>query len=156
MSQDGNGSSYDPLFGGGKSATFNNIGDSYTGTVISSPREMQQRDLESGEPKFYKDGNPMMQTVIEIQTAQRDPEDDADDGVRVLYMKGQRIAALRNAIRTAGIKSRQDMVGATVTVTCVKQEKPERKGLNGKKVYDVSVKRGTTSSQSVSDDPFAG
>jgi hypothetical protein len=155
MTQDN--SSYDPLFGGGKSATFNNVGDAYTGEVLSPPREMQQRDLESGDPKFYKDGNPMMQTVVEIQTVQRDPEDDADDGVRAVYFKGQRLAALRAAVRAAGIKTRQGMVGATLTITCTKQEKPERKGLNGKKIYDVSIKAGAPVASAGTDptDPFA-
>jgi hypothetical protein len=134
--------SYDSLFGGGRSATFPTKGTSYSGTILSAPREVQQRDFKTKDPKFYKDGDPMMQTVIEVQTNQRDPEDDSDDGVRLVYAKGQMLAALRVALREAKIRSRQALVGATFTVTFVKQEKPERRGEDGQKIYEVKVTPG--------------
>lgn len=157
MTQAKDQGTYDPLFGGGKSATFLKVGQSYTGTILSAPREMQQRDIKTNDPQFYDDGNPKMQTVVEIQTDERDPEDEADDGVRVVYFKGQRLGALRTAIRTARLKSRADLVGATLTVTFTKQEKAAERGLSGKKIFEVKVTPGQPAAETATDasDPWA-
>jgi hypothetical protein len=133
--------SFDALFGGGKSAAFPKLGTEITGVITQPPHDMQQRDITSGEPKFYKDGNPMMQVVWQLQTDQRDPEDESDDGVRMVYAKGQMLAAGRAAARASGAKSRADLVGRTMSVKWASTEKAKQRGMNDKKIYEVKIGR---------------
>jgi hypothetical protein len=147
-------SDYDPLFGGGKSASFDKKGRTYTGTVISTPRQVQQRDIMTKEPIFYKDGNPAMQTVIELQTDERDKDDPDDDGVRLVYAKKQMFAALRDAVRAAGLKNREQMVGATLSVKWADTKAVA--GANDQKIYKVTIKPGSPPATGpAADDPFA-
>lgn len=73
--------------GGGKSAKFENLGDMVKGTVLDCSIQ-QQRGLDDGKLLTWDNGEPRMQLVIRLQTDQRDPELDDDDGVRTLYAKG--------------------------------------------------------------------
>ncbi|ALJ19565.1 hypothetical protein [Microbacterium sp. No. 7] len=103
----------DLLKGGGKSAKFDNPGDSVTGKVLSVTTR-QATDFDSGKPTFWDNGDPQMQAVIELQTALR--EDAEDDGRRSVYIKmwgGQR-KALQKAAREAG---RSPQEGDTFTAT---------------------------------------
>lgn len=101
--------------GGAPSAKFPAIGTSYSGRITEKPDVQQQRDFNSGEPKFWKDGNPMMQLVVTIQTEHRDPEVADDDGRRRLFVKGQLKQAVADAVRRSGGRGLE--VGGTLTVT---------------------------------------
>lgn len=89
--------------GKGKSMKFPTIGTSYSGVVVSAePR--QASDPETGQKKTWDDGNPMMQAVIGIQTDERDPSIEGDDGVRFDYVKmwGKQRQAFQAAAQAAG------------------------------------------------------
>jgi hypothetical protein len=122
----------DFLLGGGvPSAKFPEVGTVVKGTVVKAETS-QQTDFTTGEPKTYSDGNPMLQVVVTLQTDERDPEVDNDDGLRKVYVKGQMRKAVGDAVRASGSKLEP---GGILAVQFVSEEEPEKRGLNPKKVY---------------------
>lgn len=108
----------DFLMGGGApSAKFPAIGALVAGRIATQPTVEQQRDYTTGELKFWKDGNPMMQLVVTLATNDRSPEITDDDGTRRLYVKGQMKTAIQQAVKTAGARGLE--VGGVLTVRYV-------------------------------------
>lgn len=89
--------------GGGKSAAFPRIGTIVSGEVISEPESREQTDMITKLVKTFKDGTPMMQVLIRLQTQERDPNDPEDDGVRTVYAKGKMVQAIGKAMRQAKV-----------------------------------------------------
>lgn len=110
-------------------AKFLNPGDTVRGVVAREPQSSQQREYNPdgpGELAFWpKSGQPKMQATIDIQTDQRDPSIEGDDGVRRLYVKDHGAAytkgsgrlrdAVRDAVVAAGAKGVE--VGGYIEVT---------------------------------------
>lgn len=119
--------------GGAPSAKFSAIGTSYSGRITEQPTVEQQRDFTTGNPKFWDDGNPMMQLVVTIQTDQRDPSVEDDSGKRRLYVKGQLKSAVQDAVRAAGARGLE--VGGTLTVTYTHDGQPKKAGFNPPKMF---------------------
>jgi hypothetical protein len=121
----------DFLFSGGAPvAKFPSIGAIVKGTVTNS-EVTQQTDIDQ-KPKFFDDGNPMRQLVITLQTAERDPSADNDDGLRRLFVKGQMLQAVREALKAAGSKLEN---GGTLAVQYANDKPSERRGYNDQKIY---------------------
>lgn len=76
-------------------------GTTIRGTILDLQMQ-QQRDPQKQTPKFWDDGNPMMQLRVTLQTDLRDPEINDDDGKRCIYVKGAMQGAVRDAIKAAG------------------------------------------------------
>lgn len=72
---------------GGNAFPFDNPGDFVQGTVLDLA-EVQQTDLQSGQPAFWDDGKPKMMYRVTLQTELRDPANPADDGKRTVYLRG--------------------------------------------------------------------
>ena len=89
--------------GGPKAVKFANVGDTVSGTIIKEPTVEQQRDIDSGKPRTYDDGNPMLQMVVTLQTDLRD--DAEDDGVRRLFVRSGLRTAVQKAVQDAGVDS---------------------------------------------------
>jgi hypothetical protein len=126
----------DLLMGGGvKSAAFpdQQYGHTVGGVIARQPQVRQQTDFDSGKPKFFDNGDPMMQIVVQVQTDLRDPNDSTDDGVRAFYLKGQMQAAVRDAVREAGARGLE--VGGTLHVRYLRDEPNSRGRGKDKKVY---------------------
>lgn len=124
------------LFGGAKSATFPQIGATITGTISAPPELQQQRDMESGKPLTWEDGNPRMQMVVTLDTDERDPEDEDDDGTRRLFVKSGMKAAVARAVKAAGATKLE--VGGRLTVKYVADDNARKKrGFNAPKVYEA-------------------
>lgn len=87
----------------GKWYSFANIGDVFKGQFVNAS-ERQATAYDTGAPKTWDDGTPMIEFVIEFQTDLRD--DDTDDGKRTLYAgKSSRLfKAMQDAIKAAGLK----------------------------------------------------
>lgn len=119
--------------GGAPSAAFPSIGTTLTGRVTEKPSVEQQRDISTGEKKFWNDGNPMMQLVVTLQTEQRDPSIEDDDGRRRLFVKSQMKNAIADAVRAAGAKGLE--VGGTLTVTFTHELPPKQRGFSPMKQY---------------------
>jgi hypothetical protein len=121
--------------GGTKSAKFDTIGTTVGGRIVRPPVARQQTDFDSGKPKFYDDGNPMMQVVVPVQTPLRDPRDAADDGVRNIYIRGQMTEAVRTAVRSVGGNGLE--VNGELYVTLDREEPNSRGRGKDKKVYSA-------------------
>lgn len=124
------------LGGGGKSAKFENVGDTITGTICAPPELRQQTDIATGKPKTWDNGDPVMQLVVQLQTNER--EDVEDDGIRNLYVAGgfKRMSlqkAVADAVRAAKAKGLE--VGGTLTVKFTGEEPPATKGFSPAKLY---------------------
>jgi hypothetical protein len=85
-----------------KSFKFENYGDTAKGKIVSLDMQ-QQRDIKDNSPKTWDDGRPMMQLRVVLAT---DAHDDADDdGQRAIYVRGIMQAAVRDAIKAAGVST---------------------------------------------------
>ncbi|WP_185711383.1 hypothetical protein [Arachnia propionica] len=133
--------SIDLASGGSASFPFNNHGDSVTGRVISL-EELQQTDLQTGEPKTFDNGQPMMMYRVELQTELRDS--DLDDGVRSVYLRGSRkpesqssLAAVLQAVLQATGRAALT-VGGTLTLTYVGDGQAKNRGFSAPKLYRAS------------------
>lgn len=97
----------DVLAGGAGAFKFDDIGDTCRGRIVGA-KTAQQTDVDTGEPKFFSNGDPMMQIVLTIET------EDGEE--RALYAKGGRyeieegegksmLDALRDALQAANAKT---------------------------------------------------
>lgn len=124
------------LMGGGvPSASFLKIGASITGVICEPPVVQQQRDMATGNPKTWEDGNPMWQLVVTLQTDLRDPQIEDDDGRRRVYMKNNMKKAVSDAVRK--VKEKALAVGGSLTITYTGDGKPTQKGFNAPKNYEA-------------------
>ena len=114
--------------GGGKAAKFPQVGSSITGTITAVHPPEPQRDFETGQDIPGK-----TQVRIELQTEQRDPEIEFDDGSRTLYVRGWMKGSIGDALRKAGVN--EPKIGGTLTVTYNEDGAPSRPGLRGPKKY---------------------
>lgn len=139
--------------GGGKAAEFKQVGDMIVGT-ITNVEMAQQTALEDNKPLFWDDGSPRMQLVITLQTDQRDPDDETDEGLRRLYAKGGKFEvadgkgqglkeAIADAYKKAGLKSIE--VGHKLTVGYTGNGKTKTRGHNAPKLYSAKVEPGSPS-----------
>lgn len=99
--------------GSGPSAKFSEKNKWVSGTILKVDK-IQEHDFATKEPLVWKDGSPKMQPVVTLQTDERDPANDEDDGIRSLYCKWQIQKAIDLAIRESGHQGR--MVGAKLAV----------------------------------------
>jgi hypothetical protein len=125
----------DFLMGGGAaSAKFPTVGTIVKGKITAS-EVTQQTDFSTGKPKFYDDGKPMNQIVVTLATDERDSSVEDDDGSRKLYVRGQMLAAVRDAVKETG--SKLD-IGGTLAVQYI-EDKPSSKGFP-QKIYKAQYK----------------
>jgi hypothetical protein len=122
------------------SAKFEDIGDKYSGTIVSL-NERPQTDLMTGAVKTFVDGTPMTQWVITIE--------QPDGEVYSLYAKGGRpkscsagdgesmLSAIGTAVRAAGATSLD--VGGQLAVAHTGLGEV-RQGMNPMKLYKAQYK----------------
>jgi hypothetical protein len=126
----------DFLMGGGaKSAKFETIGTLVGGVITAEPTMQQQKDIETQKPKFWDNGDPMMQMVVKVQTNLREAGDTDDDGVRAFYIKGQMRDAVRDAVKAAGQKGLH--VGGTLEIVYAGDGVAKNKGFTAPKQYQA-------------------
>jgi hypothetical protein len=123
---------------GGKSATFNTIGETVTGTITRAPSERQATKYKTTDLDFWPSGDAKMQIQVPLQTTSRvDPD---DDGVRTLYVtksKGDaRFRAIAEAIAAAGAEDLA--VGGILTVTYIGNDPASQNPANPKKLYTAT------------------
>lgn len=133
--------SFDLGGGGGNSFAFDNIGDTVTGTIVSI-EQVQQTDMQTGQPATWDDGQPKMMIRVELATELR--SDPLDEGKRTVYLKGSRkpesksslsavIGAVQSATSTNNISA-----GGTLTLTHSGLGEPPRKGYSAPKQYKAT------------------
>lgn len=137
MSIDRTSDPLDDLFSGSGAPAFkfDQIGDSVTG-VITSLDVRQQTDFESGELKFWDDGKAMMEVVITLATALRDPNVDDDEGERRVFCRGAMLTALKGAVHK--VKAQKPAIGGRVTITYSDLGEVKKRGFNAPKLYTVA------------------
>ena len=117
------------------------VGTMYKGVITSRPKLVQSRDFESGEPKTWSDGNPVMSVVIML---------DVQGEARSLWAQkpSAMFAALVAAQKEAGVGPMEE--GGTLYVKFI-GETPNAKNpkLNKAKQYAVKYEPPTKA------DPFA-
>jgi len=121
---------------GGTSASFAGTPPiTHKGKVVAESLQ-QQRDLQTGEKKFWDDEKtePMMQLVITIDTGVIDPEIEDDDGVRKIYAKAQMLGAIRDAVKKSGHKGKS-LIGGNLAVKYVRDGETKKRGFNPPKIY---------------------
>lgn len=137
--------------GGGKAASFENIGDKVSGTITNVELQ-QQTDLEENKPLFWDNGQPRMILVITLETDLRD--DEEDDGIRRLYAKGGKFEtetgsgkamkdAIADAVKAAGAKSIDE--GGQLAIGHTGLAKKKTRGHNAAKLFTAQYKPPTTS-----------
>jgi hypothetical protein len=130
------------MAGGVTSAKFPDPGTTVAGTIAREPEVQQQRDFTTGEPKFWEDGKPMQQLQVILATSERDPSVPDDDGQRAVYVKGNMLKAVREAIRKSGADGIK--VGGTLQVTYTGDGDTSRRGMNPPKLYAATYTPPTT------------
>lgn len=125
---------HDFLMGGAPTANFLTVGTVHQGR-IRSYEKTQQRDMDSGLPKTWDNGEPMWQIVFTIETDERDPSKPHDDGVRRIFAKANMLNAIRDAIRKSGHDG--NLVGGTLAVKYSGDDTPKKKGFNPPKLYEA-------------------
>jgi hypothetical protein len=123
------------LFGSGVPGfKFLSYGDTCRG-IITEIKAGRQTDMKTGEPKFWPSGDPMYQVIVTVQTQERDPSIQDDDGKRRLFIKGRNLTdGVRDAVRNAGAKKLA--LGALISVTFTGEGQAER-GSQPPKLYTV-------------------
>jgi hypothetical protein len=132
---------------GGRSAKFLAHNDQVWGVVMSA-EVRQQTDFTSGDLLFWDDGKPRMQLVVTLLTEEREDEDD--DGLRRVYIKGQMTKAVAEAVRKAGAKGIRE--GGRLVVRYVDDIPPAKRGLSPTKKY-VAKYESPTQEVQVPDEP---
>ncbi|MGP4084146.1 hypothetical protein [Streptomyces sp. KR55] len=121
--------------GGAPTAKFPTPGTVVGGPITEQPTVEQQRDIQTGEKKFWSDGNPMMQMVVTVQTDQRDPAIEDDDGKRRIFVKGQMKNAVADAVRATGARGLE--VGGILRVRYTHDGEQKQRGFNPPKQFEA-------------------
>lgn len=118
--------SADSILSTAPAAKFDNPGDMVQGVLLGAPEAIQQSDFASGEPTFWKDGQPKMQVVIRIMTA-------SGDELKV-YAKSGALTAIKKASRVAGAPLRE---GGELSLTYTGDGEAKR-GMNPPKLFSAA------------------
>jgi hypothetical protein len=94
----------DLIMGGGtKAAAFLTVGTVVRGEILRQ-RVTQMRKFKTNELRFWPDGQPMEQVIYTLQTDERDPTNEDDDGQRDLFIDTKnKKEAMRAAAVAAGV-----------------------------------------------------
>lgn len=115
----------------GAPAKFAEIGAVVSGKVVRYEKR-QSRDMD-GNLKVWDDGEPVWEIVITLETDDRDPDVEDDDGVRRLFVRGQMLKAVRDALMK--VRWRKSLVGGRLAVKYVEDGEQRRKGFAAPKLY---------------------
>ena len=120
-----------------KSFKFEQVNDTAKGIIVSLEMQ-QQRDIKTGQPKFWDDQKtqPMMQLRIVLATDEHDSDDD--NGHRAIYVKGNMQQAVRDAIKAAGAEKIEE--GGTLAVQYTGNGHATTVGFNPPKLYKAQYK----------------
>ena len=131
---------------GGNSFPFESIGDQVTGKIMNL-EEVQQTDLQTGDPKTFDNGQPMMMYQVTLATELRNADDPADNGHRSVYLKGSRksgcqssLAAVLDAVRAATGGTELEP-GGVLTLQYVGDGVARQRGFNAPKLYAATYQR---------------
>lgn len=131
---------------GGDSFPFEQIGASVTGT-IDSLSEVQQTDLQTGEPKTFSNGQPMMMYRVGLANTNAPRTSPEDNGHRSVYLKGSRASDSRSSLAAVldAVKAATDGTnlepGGVLTLTYVGDGEAKGRGFSAPKLYQAQYQR---------------
>ena len=123
---------------GAPAAKFPEIGTTVKGTVIAAEVK-QQTDMDTGQPLTWDNGDPRMQLIVTLQTDERDPDLNDDDGTRRLFAKGNMLTAIKAAVKKANARLEP---GGTLVVKYSGDGEQKKRGFNPPKLYEAAYKAG--------------
>jgi hypothetical protein len=106
---------------------FTNIGDSAFGTVLSIDKR-EDLDFITREVKTWPNGDKRYVYLFQLETA---------DGVKSLWVKGQMEKAIKEAGRSALVKT---LIGCTIKVEFIGLGESKTKGFAAPKLFKATVK----------------
>jgi hypothetical protein len=124
----------DLLLGGAPAAKFPTIGTKVVGKVLSQKKQAS-KDMQTGKPKTFENGDPMYEIVFTLATDERDPEIEDDDGTRRVFARGQMLKAIGQALRKA--KWSKELVGGTLGIKYAADGEPAARGFSPPKLYQA-------------------
>lgn len=136
-----------PSSGGGPSVSWKDAqpGAQIVGSIardVTNTDIRQQTDMRTNQPKFYRDGRPMLTMVVplKVQPDQRFPE-----GTASLWVRGQLRDELTRAMHEAGRDGgprEGDLIAVTLT-----GRKPSGPGMSPANQFRVEYRRGDENAQ---------
>lgn len=124
-----------------RSAKFENPGDTVSGEIMEIGEPVQQKEFGTDRIAFWNDGSPKMQVKITLQTQERNPGDETDDGKRNLWVsesgkKGGMLASIRDAVRNAGADTIRP--GGWLQMTFTGHDPESQNPKNPRKMYQAA------------------
>lgn len=118
---------------GAPSAKFPTVGTVVSGTIATKPEVTQRRDID-GNMMTWDDGNPRMQLVITLQTDERDPDVEDDEGLRRIFAPrpSNLLTAIADALKKSGARLEP---GGLLAVKFTGEKPHEKRGYNAIKEY---------------------
>lgn len=113
-------------------AKFPDIGTSVTGAVVSAAIG-QQTDID-GDVRTFESGEVRQQLIVTVQTDEA--ENDDDDGLRRIFVKGFMVKPFRNEMKRTKVKGVRP--GGILTVTYVGDGEVTKKGYTAPKLFNVA------------------
>lgn len=117
-------------------AKFDRVGDSVTGTLVDA--EVAPVTSPTGETQVDKNGNPRQQIIYTLQTDERDPEIDDDNGQRRVFAKWAIQKAISTCLTDAGLSKVGLQEGGKLTITHTGTQKATQRGYSDIKLYEAS------------------
>jgi hypothetical protein len=96
------------------------------GKIVSDPQTYHVREFDANNPgngplKYFPSGDPIYGLTVDVQTDQRDPSIEDDDGVRRMFIEKKRqLNAVRDAVRQAGASGLA--IGGTLYMAWIGEE----------------------------------
>ncbi len=113
---------------------FANVGDGVRGVLLDASTQDQTKP--GGEVVIDdRTGKPKRVVILTLQTHERDPEIEDDEGKRRVFLQGKGFYALVTALSEAGAQRLQ--VGATVGVLHDGLQPATKRGFSPAKCYTV-------------------
>ncbi|WP_237222672.1 hypothetical protein [Rothia nasimurium] len=119
------------------SAKFPTPGATITGEITEISEPMQARKYEDNSPDYWPSGDPVMQVKVTLQTDERDPQIQDDDGKRALWVRqsSQMLYAIQAGMKAAGQSDLQ--VGGRLQVTYTGDDPNSKNPRNPRKLYSA-------------------
>lgn len=118
------------------------VGGSFTG-IITDLRTVQVRNYEDPTKlEFWDDGKPKLQIEVTLATGYADGSDPEDDGLRRVFLFGQKLRAAQDEMRKKGIKKLER--GSKMTITLSGTKPSANKRYNDVKMYAIELEAGTS------------
>lgn len=129
-----------PSAGGGPAIKLETIGQSIVGQVardVTSADVQAQTDMNTGAPRYYRDGRPMFMMIVPLQVQ---PSAEHPEGVAALYVRGQLRDELQRAMTAVGAEG-APKAGDLIQVTLSGTRASRKPGFQPSKQYSVQYSR---------------